>query len=189
MSVPKNQRGLSKMEFFHKAYEISDKVTTLLIRNFGVKTISRELKTFTRNAKMTHEDREQFTALCNKYRIDVESEYPLWLVEHYRNWIMKLLADLINNITIANTIYPAEPYLDFETKLRRQYQQLAIANCYQIFQALQQAGRVLPVDFEKIMPYVEMVNEEIRLLKEWRKSGNKKYRAFLNNEKEPKNDL
>ena len=35
MSVPKNQRGLSKMEFFHKAYEISDKVTTLLIRNFG----------------------------------------------------------------------------------------------------------------------------------------------------------
>ena len=170
------------MEFFHTAYEIADKVTTLLIRDFGVKRISRQLKTFTHNAKMTHDDREQFSALCEKYRIDVESEYPLWLIEHYRDWIMKLLAELINNITIANTIYPAEPYVDFETKLRRQYQQLAIANCYQLFQALQQAGRVLPVDFEKFMPYVKLVNEEIRLLKEWRKKGNKRYRQYLGSE-------
>lgn len=177
MTVPAGKRNKSKMEFFHTAYKLHDSITTLLIRDFGIKSISRDLKSFTYSAKMTPEDRANYIEMCCKYHIDVESEYPKWLIEYYRNWIMQLLRELINNITVANTIYPAEPNFEYWFNLRRQYQQLAIANCYQLLQALQAAGRILPVDYNKMMPYVDMVASEITALKDWRKSGNKMLRA------------
>lgn len=177
MSVPKSKRGVSKIEFLNKAYDIHKKISTLLLRDFGIKSISRELKTFTHNAKMTHDDREAFTALCNKYRIDVESSYPLWLILYYREWILDTLRAMINHITIANTIYPSEPHLKRKLELRLEHQELTIGNCHQVLQALQLAGEVLPVDYEKFMPYVEMLHDEITLLKGWRKAGNKLAKA------------
>lgn len=170
MSVPKGKRGLSRTEFYRKAYVLNDALTRLLIKDFGIKSITRDLNTFTRNAKMNQEDRTQFQTLCEKYHIDVESEYPLWLIEHYRSSIINSLDSLISNITHANTIY-ATTVSEFE--LRRNYQWRAIGDCKEVLQTLQTVIRVLPVDANKYMKYVDLINEELELLKHWKKEDNK----------------
>ena len=170
MSVVKGKRTKSSLEFFWNAYKINDSITQLLIRGFGVKRISRDLKTFTYSAKMTAEDRTKFIDICSKYNIDVESEYPLWLVEYYRNWILHLCRELINNITQANSVYASS---EAEFNLRRRYQWMAIGTCYQLLQAMQTAIRNLPVNAEKYMPYVDMLQNEIESLKAWKKSDNR----------------
>lgn len=170
MAVPKDRRTLSKVEFFYRAYRLNDAITQLLIKDFGIKRISKDLKAFTYGAKMTPADREGFMAYCTKYGINVETEYPLWIIEYYRGWILKILQDMINNITQANTIYPKS---ESEYYLRRQYQWRAIGNCYQLKQAMQAAVRNLPVKTEKYMPYIGAIEEEIALLKDWKKRDNK----------------
>lgn len=170
MTVPKNKRTTSKLEFFYNVYKLNDKLTRILLRDFGVKKTSRDLKAFTYSAKMNNQDRKDFIGLCNKYGVNVEADYPLWLIEYYRDWILRILRELVNNITQANTIYPNSVN---EFYLRREYQWKAIANCYQLKQAMQTAVRNLPVDVEKYMPFIEEIEAEIIALKNWKKSDNK----------------
>lgn len=170
MTVPKNKRSVSKVEFFYYAYKLNNCITQVLLKDFGIKRINKDLKAFTYGAKMSGEDRESFMDICNRYDINVESRYPLWLLEYYREWILGLLRELINNITQANTIFPKN---ESEFYLRRKYQWEAISNCYQLLQAFQTAIRNLPVDVEKYMPYVKMIEEELHHLKNWKKSDNK----------------
>lgn len=175
MTVPKSQRGQSRMEFFYRALKLNDAITQVLLRDFGIKRTLRELKTFTYCAKMEPKDQEAFIDLCGKYGIDTEARYPLWLVEYYRDWILALLREMINNITQANTIYPTS---ENEFYFRRQYQWKAIGCCYQLLQAMQTAIRNLPVDVEKYMRFVGMIEEELELLKGWKKSDNKILKAI-----------
>ena len=170
MSVPESKRSKSKTEFFHSAYKLNDEITDLLLRDFGLKTISRDLNAFTYRAKMEQADREKFADLCSKYRVNVESAYPYWLIDYYRNCMLHVLEQLISNITVANTIY-ANSEKEFYD--RRHYQWLAIANCYQLLQTMQTVIRNLPVDAEKYMRYVDMIKAEIDSLKEWKKSDNR----------------
>lgn len=170
MTVPKYKRTKSNIEFFHFAYRLNDNITRLLIRDFGIKRVCKDLKAFTYTAKMERSDREYFIGLCNKYNINLETEYPLWLIEYYRTWILYLLRQMIDNITQANTIYASS---ENEFYFRRQYQWRAIGNCYQLLQAMQTAIRILPVDVEKYMPYVNDINKELELLKAWKKADNK----------------
>lgn len=170
MTVPKYKRSASAVEFFHYAYTLNDRITTLLIKDFGIKRTSRDLKAFTYTAKMDGKDRAEFLELCTKYGVNVEASYPLWIVEYYRDWILALLREMINNITQANTVYATNEY---EFNFRRQYQWRAIGNCYQLLQAMQTAIRILPVDVEKYMPYVNMITKELELLKAWKKGDNK----------------
>ena len=60
-----------------------------------------------------------------------------------------------------------------ELQTRRHYQTEAIINCQQLIQELQFAEDSLPINAEKLLPYVEAIGFEITLLKGWRKSDNK----------------
>lgn len=73
MSVPVSKRGKSKTEFFHSAYKLNDEITQLLLRDFGLKTISRDLNAFTYRAKMSEEDRQIFMDM-DKYFLSVFPE-------------------------------------------------------------------------------------------------------------------
>lgn len=175
MSVPAWKRSKSGAEFFVYANELYDALTILLIRDFGIKTISRDLKAFAHSAKMTKEDKEIFGDLCGKYHIDLEVSYPLWLIDYYREKMLEILGKFIDNIVQTNTIYP-NSYYEFD--LRRGYQQQAIGNCYQLLHTLQAVIRIFPVKAEKLMPFVDMILHEIDLLKSWKKSGNKIKKAI-----------
>ena len=104
MSVPLNKRSESRVEFLHTLFKLQKELTLLFIRDFGAKPVTRKLKSFVHSAKMAEEDRIAYMALCEKYHIDVEAEWPLWLIEHYRTKLLAIMESLETNVVTANTI-------------------------------------------------------------------------------------
>lgn len=155
MSVLKSKRGLSKMEFYHNARKLRRELTEFLRRNFGVHS--------RKNASKINP-----TLPDDWYDEDI--------VDFSKN-IRILLRNLVWNITAANTINASSEKLVEEKKKRlserRGYQNAAIINCQQLIQEFQFCEDSLPINAEKLLPYVESLNLEITLLKGWRKSDNK----------------
>lgn len=58
----------------------------------------------------------------------------------------------------------------------------AIGNCEQLLQEMQYIISIIPVDAQKYIRYVEMIEKEIALLKGWRKSDNKILKKIRENE-------
>ncbi|GHV91994.1 hypothetical protein AGMMS50268_24970 [Spirochaetia bacterium] len=151
MSVLKNKRSLSKLEFYHNARKLREDITNILLRDFGIKNKIHQTHT-QENAEIT-----------------VQESYPEWLVVYFRESIMGILKSMMLNITAGNTIYPTT--MD-ELALRRRYQTGAIMNCEQLLQEMIYCADVLPVKMEKLLPYVNSIEFELKLLKGWRKSSN-----------------
>jgi hypothetical protein len=151
MSVLKNRRGLSKLEFYHNARTLREEITNFLLRDFGVRDKIRKVKNGD-NAEVT-----------------VIEEYPEWLITFFRQSVINVLRNLMMNITAANTIYPVTPD---ELAERRKYQAAAIYNCQQLLEEMTYCADVLPVELGKFLPYADKIAFEIKLLKGWRKSGN-----------------
>jgi hypothetical protein len=151
MSVLKNNRNLSKLEFYHNARTLREDMTNFLLRDFGVRDKVRKYK---------GEDNVQVTII---------EEYPEWLITFFRESVIKLLRDLMMNITAGNTVYPVTME---ELSERRRYQTLAIINCQQLLSEMTYCADVLPVELSKFLPYIDKISFEIKLLKGWRKSSN-----------------
>jgi len=86
MSVHKNKRGLSKLEFYHNARKLRKELTLLTLRDFGIHS---------RGAK---------------FKADTGSQQPEGfydeIIDEFARSIRKLLRNLMLNITAGNTIYP-----------------------------------------------------------------------------------
>jgi hypothetical protein len=150
MSVLKNRRGLSKLEFYHHARRMRKELAMLTLRDFGVHSRGAAFKAATGSQQP-------------------EGFYDELIAEFARN-IRNLLRDMMRNITAGNTIYPVNA---MEILERRRYQTAAIINCEQLLQELQYCEDVMPVKVSKFVPYIEQLEFEIKLLKGWRKANNK----------------
>jgi hypothetical protein len=150
MSVLKNKRGLSKLEFYHNARRMRREITMLVLRDFGIHSRGKKFKEDTGSQQP-------------------EGYYDELLEEFSRN-VRQLLRSMIWNITAGNTIYPVN---EAEVRERRHYQTAAIVNCEQLMQELLYCEDVMPVKVSKFMPYIEQIEFEIKLLKGWRKANNK----------------
>jgi hypothetical protein len=150
MSVVKNKRGLSKLEFYHNARRVRKEITLLTLRDFGVHSRGADFKAATGSQQP-------------------EGFYDELAAEFARN-IRTLLRDMMRNITAGNTIYPVN---EMEIQERRRYQTAAIINCEQVLQELLYCEEVMPVKASGFMPYIERIEFEIKLLKGWRKANNK----------------
>ena len=181
MSVLKNNRGVSELEFYHTAINLRKELTQRLLRDFGVKTPENAKAKNFPDDELRAEIVKQWPKMeifFNKYTRmqeelrtrDVVSEYPYWLVFRFRDEMMDTMKKLIDNIVAANTIYPID---EAELSTRRAYQTAAIANCEQLLQELQYIMEVLPIDVNKLLKYVDMIQKEIGLLKGWRKANAK----------------
>lgn len=181
MSVLKNNRGVSELEFYHTAIKLRKELTQRLLRDFGVKTPENAKAKNFPDDELRVEIVKQWPKMeifFNKYTRmqeelrtrDVVSEYPYWLVFRFRDEMMDTMKKLIDNIVAANTIYPID---EAELSTRRAYQTAAIANCEQLLQELQYIMEVLPIDVNKLLKYVDMIQKEIGLLKGWRKANAK----------------
>jgi hypothetical protein len=159
MSVLKNNRTLSKLEFYHNARTMREEITNFLLRDFGVRDKVRKFK---------GEDNLQVTVI---------EEYPNWLITFFRESIIEMLRNMMMNITAANTIYPVT---EEELNERRKYQTEAIINCQQLLCEMTYCADVLPVELNKFLPYVDKISFEIKLLKGWRKSSNELARKIKN---------
>lgn len=151
MSVVKNKRSLSRLEFYNNARKLRNDLTNFLLRDFGVRN-----KVY----RSVEEDNKVVTTT---------EQYPQWLVDYYRKSIISILNSLMTNIVAANSVYPIN--LD-EVNYRRILQDKAIANCEQLFQELVYLSDVLPISLIKVEPYAETIDFEITLLKAWRKTTN-----------------
>ena len=185
MSVPKGKQRESKKEYYDFAYKVMDNIDDFVTRDFGLKTRVRDLKSFTFRAKMNNEDKEQFNVLCDKYKIDVVAEYPLWKVERFRDKIENLTDDVLRYITLADSIYPQTMS---EFNARRNWQWKAIGTCYFLLQTFQTLMRRLDVDVEKFMVHVDNLRREIYLLRQWKKSDNRFKAIILQREIEQEAD-
>ena len=181
MSVLKNKRSVSSLEFYHNAITLRREVTMLLLRDFGIKDKVRSIKALYGVPGMEPEDEKKFREIVEKYEMKatIIEEYPAWLIDKMRTNMMNLCYNLIMNITQANTIYPV---CESEFYDRRNFQNHAIGNCEQLLQEMQYIISIIPVDAQKYMRYVEMIEKEIALLKGWRKSDNKILKKIKENE-------
>lgn len=181
MSVLKNDRGTSDLEFYHTARILRREITRELLHDFGVMDKeNRKAKNFPDDGLRVQIVKQypkmeiffnKYTRMREELRTrDVVSEYPFWLVYRFRDEMMDYLKQLMDNITAANTIYPVD---ERELADRRAYQTMAIANCEQMLQAFQYIMDVLPVDANKMLRYVDLIEKEIALLKGWRKANSK----------------
>ena len=155
MSVPKGRRGLSDFEFYHTARQLREDMTKLLLRDFGVKD----------SIKKTYEvDGKQITIIEN---------YPDWIIEGFRTSIIRLLRELILNITAGNSIYPTTPE---ELAKRRHFQTASIISCEQLQQELIYCADILPLKISTVAPFAGRIETEVKLLKGWRKSNKKLFK-------------
>ena len=176
MSVLKSKRKTSRLEFLHNAYVIRRQFTLLLLRDFGTRSKVRTSRFYTKINRMSSEDQELFQNILDKYEIStVVDDYPEWIINEFRNRIMYELRMLVRNITFANTIYPTS---ESEYNDRRRYQTAAIGCCEQLIQEMQYFIDVVDVDVNKYLPYVDMIEREIALLRGWRKSDNRLLRGI-----------
>ena len=153
MSIVKSQRTLSSTEFFDVAITIRAKIVGLLQEDFG--------------------DNRRLLELPDG---SVVENRDYWLYQEIRQRIFGYAADLIANITAANTIYITTQN---EYGVRRKYMTEAIINCQQIIQEMTFAVKVLPISAGKYLQYVDMINKEIEHLKNWRKSDNKVLKKIM----------
>ena len=165
------------MEFFSNALRMRRDITMMLLRNFGCKERARNLK-LPHGLKIMHSaDRDALLEILDRWNAggDVLVQYPQWLLSHFRESLLQLLRDLVMHITAANSIYPT---MLIEAEERRLLQNKAICTCECLLQELNHIADVLPVDANKIQPYIYMCDREVQLLKGWRKSDNKFFRRF-----------
>lgn len=183
MSVLKNKRGLSDLEFYRNGIVLRKNLTELLLRDFGIRNKIRKSVVMTKH--MTEKDAAIFQNLVDKYECtNIIDEYPDWLIDKMRNNILNLCYAMIMNITAANSIYPTN---ESEYYDRRNYQNHAIGNCEQLLQELQYIISIIPVDANKFMPYTKMIVKEIQLLKGWRKSDNRILKSIREKQNKNKN--
>ncbi len=170
MSVIKRKRTKSKLQALYDAQKMRTKVSELILKDFGAKPKVRTVEDIAKNYKMSEEDAEKYLELTDKYGITtVLEEFPYWFVDDLRDSVILCMREMAEHITIANSIFPNSIY---ECDLRRQHQDIAIGQCEFLLQELQYIMSVIPLNVNKLMPYVEMVEKEVALLKAWRKSDN-----------------
>lgn len=166
MAVPKRKRGISDMEFYHNARDLRRNITELLRKEFGIHS--------RKNASKINPELP-------------DDWYDEDMVEVSKN-IRLLLRNLIWNITAANTINAKNEKEVAEKKKRllerRNYQNAAIINCQQLKQEFLFCEDSLPLNAEKLLPYVESIEFEVTLLKGWRKSDNRFMNQILEEEEE-----
>jgi len=150
MSVLKNKRSLSRLEFYHHARKMRKEITLLTLRDFGIHSRGKRFKEDTGSQQP-------------------EGFYDEVIAEFSKN-VRLLLRNMMWNITAGNTIYPVN---EVELVERRLYQDRAIVACEQLHQEIMYCMDVMPVKASAFAPYIGQIEFEIKLLKGWRKANNK----------------
>lgn len=154
MSVLAGKRRTSKFEPIVYSVELRYMLIDLMQRNFGVK------------------DLEHFVRLRYAYGKDTVEDYAkyAYLMQNFKLRIERLAAHLTNSLRAANSVYPTSLH---EYEQRREFQNNALVNCEQLIDELQRVVEIFDVDLNIYERYVNAIDREIGLIKNWRQSDNK----------------
>ena len=174
MAVLKNLRNLSNMQFYKTTIYIRQELTDWMLRDFGTTKNKKSVKQVIKD--ISPEDQQVIDEIFMKYGKSpnkvYQGEYPQWFMDHEREVILKILQELVENITRANTLYVSKGNRT-EYELRRAYQDKAIGCCFVLYQELQYIISMFGTDLNKFIPILESIEKEVDLLKGWRQSDNK----------------
>ncbi len=165
MSVLVINRDLSELEYYHQANDLYKDMTQLLLRNFGIKTKKKELAiSSTEKAAVIAAFPYMEEAFLRMDQLEAAAtlrEYSGWLINHYRQHILTRLESLLDNISDAYRS-KGERRKAFR---RKAFRRKALNDCEKLIQLLQRVMTVLPVDVNKLIPYVDRIDRIIELLK------------------------
>lgn len=160
MTVVKSKRKESKLEVIHHAEKMRSDFMELLVRNFGIKDLNKVAR--------------------KRYILGNESSNNIdkyvWYMSDCKQKLLYFLDLIIVNVRSANSIYPTSLH---ECDLRRNYQDQAIAACECAISKMQQIVDFFEVNVNCFKRYVELIDEEIHLIKKWRRSDNKLRKKFI----------
>lgn len=174
MSVLKNLRNLSNMQFYKTALFIRKELSEWMLREFGTTRNKKSVRQVIKD--ITPEDQKTIDEIFIKYgrstNKEYQGEYPEWFMDHERDTILKVLQELMENIVRANTLYVQKGNRT-EYEQRRLYQDRAIGCCYVLYSELQYIRSLFATDLNKYVEILESIEKEVDLLKGWRMSDNK----------------
>lgn len=179
LSIPKSERKESKFEILELAKKIRNSLCDLAIRDFGIKDRKRCPKYDVKAFHMTAEDGQKFIELLEKYNIDkIPDKYPAWFIEKLRDKVIDSTFDLVKEIEYSN-VYPTTSY---ECMVRREHQTNALSILQTLYQWLELAGTIGPLDLNKFDQYFDLIEHEIASIKKLRKHDNKILKKIQGNE-------
>lgn len=104
MSVLKNLRNLSNMQFYKTALFIRKELSEWMLREFGTTRNKKSVRQVIKD--ITPEDQKTIDEIFIKYgrstNKEYQGEYPEWFMDHERDTILKVLQELMENIVRAN---------------------------------------------------------------------------------------
>lgn len=149
MSVLVCRRKESRLEVIVFAEKLRSELIDLTHRTFGIKNLEHLLRPEKARGQLKKKDIDFY---CSVLQLSKES-------------VLRAATMLTDNVSAANSIYPI---LDAEWEQRRIYQDNAIANCRQIIKELQHVVAIFDIDINTYERYINDINREIGLIKNWR---------------------
>ena len=91
--------------------------------------------------------------------------------------IVEKVDELVDNLTYANCIYPTSIS---DVELREKYQQMAVANCWQLQNKLvRMIECVETIKIEKMETVINLLSDAENLIKKWKKSDRERYKKLF----------
>lgn len=171
MSVLAKDRRESPLRVLTHWMEVRIEFNRLFVFNFGydkkkvIQAVRREYHVYEATDQMKPQRLELFKSV-----IAMNEKAALEILEDSKKFLLDGFRQVEDHIYIANTIYPTTPE---ELSLRRCHQDEALGICFSMMKELEFIMRAMPVHSEKFPKYIQLVNEELTLLKSWRSSNNK----------------
>lgn len=181
MSVIKNFRNLSKMQFYKDALKIREMLTKWILNNFGAKYKLKDIKIFAKN--ISERDKDKIYKILEPYDLNDNKAFnlaiPDWFYDNEKNYLQGLTKDLIHCIIKANEIYVSNVQVDY--RQRRAAQNEAIGICFELYSELQYIEKFIPMNLNHLADLLDLIDEEITLLRGWKKSTKKYWDKNNNN--------
>lgn len=181
MSVPSWERTESKLEFLSNFNKMRKNAIQILMRDFGIKRRSYSVHLIEKIYNIQNEDKIILENLMNKYQIssaDVD-KYPNWIMDNWRNEILKILNLIGIELRLFNSIYinsNTSTSCELEYMERRKHISLAIGYCNSLLDKLQEIISSINVPLGAYEELASQTEYEIKLLKGVRKADNKLYK-------------
>lgn len=156
MSVPKGRRSLSRFEVLYNATLLTDEITSLVLRSFGV---------YSRNSIM-RKRYEHMVSHNNK-------PYVENLLQQYKDQLIESASNIELYVKSAKSTYPST--ID-QFDIRRNFQNNALDECFNIKFILHIIARQFNVDIDMFKNSICLLDKEIHLIKSWRRSDSKRYK-------------
>lgn len=168
--------------FIKTALIIRRSITMLLLKDFGIKDKMYDLeKVLEIYAKEDENEIDELNIkkLAEKYDVEYKiiSTFPKWFLDFERRSMLLTCFNLVNHATHINSVYLKDDYSYFS---RRSHIDSALSCCFSLLHEMQFLIHILPIKIGKLMPFVEMINAEIKLLKGLKKSDSMRIKQIRN---------